>query len=59
MFIIKRGDRLGVRLLDPKTISRSNFKGLNYFPLRTAYRVQGKFVRTPRRRWCRCPTSSA
>ena len=44
MFIIKRGDRLGVRLLDPKTISRSNFKGLRYFPLRTAYRVQGKFV---------------
>jgi len=44
LFIIKRGDRLGVRLLDPKTISRTNFKGLRYFPLRTAYRVQGKFV---------------
>ena len=44
MFIIKRGDRFGVRLLDPKAITRTNFTGLRYFPLRTTYRVQAKFV---------------
>ena len=44
MFIITRGDRFGVRLLDPRASARTNFKGLRYFPLRTTYRVQAKFV---------------
>jgi uncharacterized protein (DUF1684 family) len=44
MFIIKRGDRYGVRLLDPQGSARANFKGLRYFPLQTAYRVDAKFV---------------
>ena len=44
MFIIRRGDRYGVRLLDPQGSARANFKGLRYFPLQTAYRVDAKFV---------------
>ena len=44
MFIIKRGDRYGVRLLDPQSSARTNFKGLRYFPLQTAYRVDATFV---------------
>jgi uncharacterized protein (DUF1684 family) len=44
MFIIKRGDRYGVRLLDPQSSARTNFKGLTYFPLRRAYRFDAKFV---------------
>jgi len=51
MFIIKRGDRYGVRLLDPQSSARTNFKGLSYFPLQSAYRVDAKFVRddTPKK----------
>jgi hypothetical protein len=44
MFVIKRGDRYGVRLLDPQSPARTHFKGLSYFPLQTAYRVDAKFV---------------
>jgi hypothetical protein len=44
MFIIKRGDRYGVRLLDPQSPARTTFKGLRYFPLQTAYRVDATFV---------------
>ena len=44
MFIIKRGDRFGVRLLDPQSDHPDQLQGLRYFPLRTTYRVQAKFV---------------
>jgi uncharacterized protein (DUF1684 family) len=43
MFVIKRGDRYGVRLLDPETEQRRRFKDLRYFPVQRAYRVRAAF----------------
>jgi hypothetical protein len=44
MFIIRRGERYAVRLIDPETAARKEFKGLEYFPLRSEYRVDATFV---------------
>ncbi|MBA4312161.1 MAG: hypothetical protein C0417_05985 [Chlorobiaceae bacterium] len=41
--IIKRGDRLGVRVKDNDNPARINFKGLNYFPIELKWRVESKF----------------
>lgn len=43
MFVIKRADRYGVRLLDPENAHRRQFKGLRYFPVQRAYRVRALF----------------
>jgi uncharacterized protein (DUF1684 family) len=45
MFVIKRGDRYGVRLLDPESEQRRRFNGLRYFPVQQAYRVRATFRR--------------
>jgi uncharacterized protein (DUF1684 family) len=44
LFIIRRGDRFGVRLLDPESDARRHFAGLKYFPLNDAYHVRAAFV---------------
>ena len=44
MFIIKRGDRLAVRLRDKNRRERREFKGLDYFPIRKEYRVVAEWV---------------
>jgi uncharacterized protein (DUF1684 family) len=51
MFIIRRGDRFGVRMLDPETDARTRFAGLKYFPLNPAAHVTATFVpyETPKR----------
>ncbi|MGH9409726.1 MAG: DUF1684 domain-containing protein [Vicinamibacterales bacterium] len=51
MFIIRRGDRFGVRMLDPESDARRHFSGLKYFPLHPSYRVSATFVpySTPKR----------
>jgi uncharacterized protein len=43
MFVIKRGDRYGVRLVDPESEQRRRFDGLRYFPVQKAYRVRAAF----------------
>jgi uncharacterized protein len=48
MFVIKRGDRYAVRLLDPENPRRQTFQGLRYFPVQRAYRLRARF--TPYRR---------
>ncbi len=48
MFVIKRGDRYAVRLLDPQSKQRRAFKGLRYYPLRSWYRVKAKFTPYPK-----------
>ncbi len=45
MFVIKRGDRYAVRLLDPESKQRKAFKGLRYFPVQASYRLRAKFTR--------------
>jgi len=44
MFVIKRGDRLGVRLRDKNRRARREFPGLEYFPIRPDYRVEATWV---------------
>ena len=44
MFVIKRGDRYGIRLRDKSSEMRRHFTGLRYFPVREAYRVCAKWV---------------
>lgn len=44
MFIIRRGDRLGVRMLDPQADARTHFSGLKYFPLNPAYHINARYV---------------
>jgi uncharacterized protein (DUF1684 family) len=42
MFVIKRGERFGLRVKDRHHPARSNFNGLNYFPLGADWKIQGK-----------------
>jgi len=42
--VIRRGDRIGLRMWDPESPHRTQFPGLNYFPLDSAYHVRAKFV---------------
>jgi uncharacterized protein (DUF1684 family) len=43
MFVIKRGERLGLRVKDKNNSARSNFKGINYFLLDEDFRINAKF----------------
>lgn len=42
-FVIKRGDRIGVRVKDESSPLLKNFKGVEYFPADPKWRVTGKF----------------
>ena len=44
MFVIRRADRVGLRMLDPGGAARKRFHGLKYFPLSPAYHVKATFV---------------
>jgi uncharacterized protein (DUF1684 family) len=48
LFLIKRGDRIGIRLKDPENPARKEFHGLDYFPVSEAYRVTARWVAAPR-----------
>jgi uncharacterized protein (DUF1684 family) len=43
LYVIKRGDQLGVRVKDSQNPARLNFKGLEYFPTDLKYRIAAKF----------------
>jgi uncharacterized protein (DUF1684 family) len=43
-YVIRRGEKLGVRVKDPNSPARTNFKGLDYFPMEEKWRVTGTFV---------------
>lgn len=51
LFVIRRGDRFGVRVRNLDSEARTAFAGLRYFPLRPEYRVSATFMPydTPRR----------
>lgn len=42
MFVIKRGEKFGLRVKDKRHPARANFAGLTYFPVDASWRVQGK-----------------
>jgi len=49
LYVIRRADRLGIRMKDPDSQFRREFRGLEYFPPREEYRVTAKFVAEPRK----------
>jgi len=40
MYVIQRGDRIGIRVKDPNSEVRRDFLGLDYFPIDSSYRMQ-------------------
>ncbi|SPF54151.1 conserved exported hypothetical protein [Candidatus Sulfopaludibacter sp. SbA4] len=44
LFLIKRGDKFGIRLKDPDSEYRREFHGIEYFPANERYRVTARFV---------------
>jgi uncharacterized protein len=49
LYVIKRGDRYGIRMKDPESDLLKAFHGLEYFPAREEYRITAKFVPEPRK----------
>jgi uncharacterized protein (DUF1684 family) len=49
LFLIKRGEKYGIRLKDPQSEYRHSFHGIEYFPASEAYRVTAKFMAEPRK----------
>jgi uncharacterized protein (DUF1684 family) len=47
MFLIRREDRVAIRLRDMKSAMREGFTGLTYYPLNDAYRVDATFTPYP------------
>ncbi len=43
-YVIKRGDRVGVRVKDANSPVRTSFKGVDYFPADPKWRVTGTFA---------------
>ncbi|MEA2206415.1 MAG: uncharacterized protein QOE77_3191 [Blastocatellia bacterium] len=41
--VVKRGDRIGIRVKDPKSLTRQEFKGLEYFPIDPKWRIEARF----------------
>jgi hypothetical protein len=48
LFLIKRGDRYGIRLKDPDSEYRRHYHGIEYFPANESYRVTARWVAEPR-----------
>jgi len=46
-YLIERGGKLAVRVKDPHSARRVGFAGIRYFPVDTAYRVEGAFEPYP------------
>lgn len=42
MFVIKRGEKFGLRVKDKRHPARANFSALTYFPVDANWRIQGK-----------------
>lgn len=47
LFVIKRGERLGIRLKDKQSEFRRGFRGLEWFPVAPEWRVTAKWVAYP------------
>jgi uncharacterized protein (DUF1684 family) len=49
LFVIKRGERYGIRLKDPESEYRRDFHGIESYPASEAYRVTARWVAAPRK----------
>ena len=48
LFVIKRGDRYGIRVKDPDSEYRREFHGIQSYPTNEKYRITAKWVEQPR-----------
>ncbi len=46
-YVIRRGDRAGIRLKDNDSAARKHFQGLAWYPIDPAWRIQAKFTPWP------------
>jgi uncharacterized protein (DUF1684 family) len=46
-YVIRRGDRFGVRIKDPQSAARRNFHGIPMFPPSVAWRIEARFEPAP------------
>ncbi len=46
-YVIRRGDRTGIRLKDNDSAARKHFQGLSWYPIVPAWRIQAKFTAWP------------
>jgi uncharacterized protein len=44
-YVIKRGDRFGVRIKDPEAVARRDFRGIPMFPANQSWRIEARFER--------------
>ena len=47
LFVIKRGDRYGIRMKDPEAATRRDFHGLDYFAVNEQWKVTARWVAEP------------
>ena len=43
LFVIKRGEKFGLRVKDSQSPARAHFAGLDYFPLDSKWRIEARF----------------
>ncbi len=48
LYVIRRADKVGIRVRDPQSEARRNFHGLNYYPINPEYRIEAQWVAEPR-----------
>jgi hypothetical protein len=56
MHLIRRGDRIGLRVKDPQSPTRTGFRGLDYYPIDPEFRVVARFAPHPRPEPVEVPT---
>ncbi|MCK5377856.1 MAG: DUF1684 domain-containing protein [Acidobacteria bacterium] len=57
-YVIKRGDRMAVRVKDPEAPTRLGFAGLEYFPLNSTLKVEARLEAFPEPRDVIIPTAA-
>ena len=55
-YVIRRGEKVGVRVKDPQSPVRTGFKGIETYPANAAYRVEGTWTAYPQPKEVMIPT---
>lgn len=48
LYVIKRGEKVGIRVKDPESEARRNFHGLEYFPVNEQFHIAAQWVAEPK-----------
>jgi uncharacterized protein (DUF1684 family) len=49
LYVIKRGEKYGIRVKDPESEARRGFHGIEYYPADVSYRVSARWVEDPKK----------